>query len=58
MALYPIKVLKDTEGKSFFPFTTTDSVLVNESSDTLQAILNNMYTKAQVDQKPFFGRSL
>ncbi len=51
MALYPIKVLKDTEGKSFFPFTTTDSVLVNESSDTLQAILNDMYTKAQVDQK-------
>lgn len=51
MAQYPVKLLKDTNSNPFFPFVTTDAVLKNNSSLNLQQILDDMYTKAQVDQK-------
>lgn len=49
MARYPIKQLKDKNELPFFPFNTLESVLVDGTDQNLADVLNNIYTKAEVN---------
>ena len=49
MARYPIKQLKDKNENPFFPFNTLESVLVDGTDQNLADVLNNIYTKAEVN---------
>ena len=49
MIRYPIKQLKDKNELPFFPFNTLESVLVDGTGKNLADVLNNIYTKAEVN---------
>lgn len=49
MALYPIRLLKDKNMVPFFPLNTLESVLVDGTDQNLKDILNNIYTKTEVN---------
>ena len=49
MARYPIKQLKDKNELPFFPFNILESVLVDGTDQNLADVLNNIYTKAEVN---------
>jgi len=49
MALYPIRLLKDKNRHPFFPFNTLESVLVDGTNKNLADVLNDIYTKAEVN---------
>ena len=49
MIRYPIKQLKDKNELPFFPFNTLESVLVDGTDKNLADVLNNIYTKAEVN---------
>ena len=49
MALYPIRLLKDKNRHPFFPFNTLDSVLVDGTNLTLKDVLDNIYTKPEIN---------
>jgi hypothetical protein len=49
MARYPIKQLKDKNELPFFPFNTLESVLVDGTGQNLADVLNNIYTKTEVN---------
>lgn len=47
---YPVKMMLDEHRQPFFPFTTIDSVLVNNSDKTAADLFAERYTKEEVDQ--------
>ena len=49
MARYPIKQLKDKNELPFFPFNTLESVLVDGTGQNLADVLNNIYTKTEIN---------
>ena len=49
MIRYPIKQLKDKNELPFSPFNTLESVLVDGTGKNLADVLNNIYTKAEVN---------
>ena len=49
MAVYPIKVLLDKNRKPFIPYVALETVLVDESNNTLADLLNGMYTMDEVN---------
>ena len=49
MARYPIKQLKDKNEVPFFPFNILESVLVDGTDQNLADVLNNIYTKTEVN---------
>ena len=49
MALYPIRLLKDKNRHPFFPFNTLESVLVDGTNKNLADLLDEIYTKDEVN---------
>ena len=49
MARYPIKQLQDKNRVPFFPFNTLESVLVDGTNKNLADILNDIYTKEEIN---------
>ena len=49
MIRYPIKQLKDKNELPFFPFNTLESILVDGTGKNLADVLNNIYTKTEVN---------
>lgn len=50
MARYPIKQLQDKNRLPFFPFNTLESVLVDGTDKNLADVLNDIYTKEEVNE--------
>lgn len=50
MALYPIRLLKDKNMVPFFPLNTLESVLVDGTEENLADVLNDIYTKEDVNE--------